>query len=311
MKRLFILLIFISFIIINCSNIRPEGGDSLVTVTAGSNAKTAKVRIEKATIYARIKMLLKGVIPDTAIAAIPSAVNKIIFTVEGADIEAITKSVNVSGQSEITEEFMIPNGDNRRFTVDAIGPSSGVLYTGSATANLDGMPVTLTIDMVLRPWARSYGGAGVDYGGDILQTSDGGYIVSGGTYSFGAGDLDSWILKLNSDGSVAWQKTYGGAGTGQGLSIKQTTDSGYITTGGTTSSGAGLNDVWVLKLASDGTISFNASSSASTTNTNAVITDTSVTGADTGVTGADTNVTPADSSATVTDTNAVTYQQAP
>ena len=129
MKRLFILLIFISFIIINCSNIRPEGGDSLVTVTAGSNAKTAKVRIEKATIYARIKMLLKGVIPDTAIAAIPSAVNKIIFTVEGADIEAITKSVNVSGQSEITEEFMIPNGDNRRFTVDAIGPSSGVLYT--------------------------------------------------------------------------------------------------------------------------------------------------------------------------------------
>src|SRR4030067_3761618 len=177
MKRLFILLlIFLFFIINGCSSIRPEGGDSLVTVTVGSNAQTAKLKKKKATLFARIRMFIKGIMPDTAITAIPSTVNKINFTIEGDDIETITKEVNVSGQSAITEEFMIPNGDNRLFTVQAMSPSNAALYTGSAYANLDGMPVTLTIDMVLRPWARSYGAQDIDYSASIQRTTEGGYF---------------------------------------------------------------------------------------------------------------------------------------
>ena len=45
----------------------------------------------------------------------------------------------------------------------------------------------------------------------IQQTSDGGFIVAGGTGSYGAGDWDYWVLKLDANGNVIWQKTYGGS----------------------------------------------------------------------------------------------------
>ena len=59
-------------------------------------------------------------------------------------------------------------------------------------------------------WARTYGGANNDQANSVYQTSDGGYIVAGCTYSYGAGNGDLWVLKFNADGSLAWQKTYGG-----------------------------------------------------------------------------------------------------
>jgi len=103
-------------------------------------------------------------------------------------------------------------------------------------------------------WAKTYGGSGYDEVRSIQQTSDGGYIVAGTTNSFGAGDYDFWILKLNADGSVAWQKTYGGSGFDYTYSIQQTSDGGYIVAGGTESSGAGIEDFWILKLNADGSV---------------------------------------------------------
>ena len=88
-------------------------------------------------------------------------------------------------------------------------------------------------------WQKTYGGSQSDYAYSIQQTSDGGYIVAGGTVSFGAGGSDFWILKLDSDGSVAWQKTYGGLNDDYAQSIQQTSDGGYIVAGNTHSSGAG------------------------------------------------------------------------
>ena len=61
-------------------------------------------------------------------------------------------------------------------------------------------------------WAATYGGSGLEMSGPIRQTSDGGYIAVGETFSFGAGGGDFWILKLNSSGNIQWQKTYGGGG---------------------------------------------------------------------------------------------------
>jgi len=102
-------------------------------------------------------------------------------------------------------------------------------------------------------WAKTYGGA--QHGAfTIQQTSDGGFIVIGDTQSFGAGGYDAWVLKLGSDGTVEWQKTYGGTSDDYGLCIQQTSDDGYIMAGGTHSFGAGLSDIWVLKLGSDGSI---------------------------------------------------------
>jgi uncharacterized delta-60 repeat protein len=105
-------------------------------------------------------------------------------------------------------------------------------------------------------WQKTYGGSKGDYASSIQQTSDGGYILLGATYSFGAGDGDLWVLKLNSDGSVAWQKTYGGSDAEWGSSIQQTLDGGYILLGETYSFGAGGSDLWVLKLDSDGSVAW-------------------------------------------------------
>ncbi len=103
-------------------------------------------------------------------------------------------------------------------------------------------------------WQKTYGGSGQDYARSIEQTSDGGYIVAGYTNSFGAGNNDFWVLKLDSSGAVQWQKTYGGSKQDYLRSIHQTSDGGYIAVGSTNSFGTGAWDIWVLKLDSNGTV---------------------------------------------------------
>jgi len=103
-------------------------------------------------------------------------------------------------------------------------------------------------------WQRSYGGGDYDYARCIKQTSDGGYIVGGSTFSFGAGEKEFWILKLNSAGDIEWQHRYGGDRWDHVSSILQTNDGGYVFSGCTGSFGAGSVDIWILKLSSAGDI---------------------------------------------------------
>jgi uncharacterized delta-60 repeat protein len=103
-------------------------------------------------------------------------------------------------------------------------------------------------------WQRYYGGGNYDYARCIKQTSDGGYIVGGSTFSFGAGEKESWILKLNSAGDIEWQHRYGGDKWDHVSSILQTDDGGYVIAGCTGSFGAGSVDFWILKLSSAGDI---------------------------------------------------------
>jgi len=110
-------------------------------------------------------------------------------------------------------------------------------------------------------------GSGNDESGrdrSIQQTTDGGYIVSGGINGEGSpghGEEDMWVVKLNPAGTVQWQKVLGGSGREESFSIYQTTDGGYISTGYTTSNNSGDvgsnhggYDVWVVKLNSNGDI---------------------------------------------------------
>ena len=105
-------------------------------------------------------------------------------------------------------------------------------------------------------WQKTFGGGLEDFAYFIQQTTDGGYIVAGYTNSFGSGGYDVYVLKLNSDGGLAWQKTFGGNGDDYSYSIQQTTDGGYIIAGYTTSFGSGGRDVYVLKLNSDGDLAW-------------------------------------------------------
>jgi hypothetical protein len=105
-------------------------------------------------------------------------------------------------------------------------------------------------------WEKTYGGTGYDTAYSVQQTREGGYIVAGRTNSFGAGNDDIWILKLDSNGNVTWQKAYGGTGNEYAFAVRQTLDEGYIVAGYTNSFGAGNDDIWILKLDSNGNVTW-------------------------------------------------------
>jgi hypothetical protein len=101
-------------------------------------------------------------------------------------------------------------------------------------------------------WTRTIGGSDEDEGRSVQQTTDGGYIVAGTTYSFGAGDGDIYLLKTDGHGDTIWTRALGGAGRDEGLSVRQTVDGGYIVAGFTESFGAGGRDAYLVRTDSGG-----------------------------------------------------------
>jgi NAD-dependent dihydropyrimidine dehydrogenase PreA subunit len=118
-------------------------------------------------------------------------------------------------------------------------------------------------------WQRTYGGSDNDFAYAIQQTSDGGYIVGGGSRSTNGdvtgnhGDYDFWVVKLNSDGDIEWEQSLGGSRDEFLYSLQQTSDEGYILAGKTKSydgdvtgfhGGNFEHDYWVVKLSPTGEI---------------------------------------------------------
>jgi hypothetical protein len=166
---------------------------------------------------------------------------------------------------------------------------SGFIVTGSTSAlgvgNDDLWVLKLDANGTIM-WQNAYGGTGADRGNSIFQTTDGGFVVAG-TYEADPGVSEIWVLRLDANGAIVWQKSYGtgwissirqtsdggyiAAGShvmkidttgnmvwkksyqGSANFIEQTSDGGYIAAGGTTFS-AGSSDLWVLKLTADGSV---------------------------------------------------------
>jgi len=115
-------------------------------------------------------------------------------------------------------------------------------------------------------WQKCLGGSGIDAATSIIQTSDGGYAVTGtttsndGDMSGNHGNYDEFVIKLSSSGVIQWQKCYGGRNGDWGVSIIQTYDGGYITAGwtGSNDEGSFINhghtDIYIVKIDSLGNL---------------------------------------------------------
>jgi hypothetical protein len=105
-------------------------------------------------------------------------------------------------------------------------------------------------------WTKIFGGSDDEFGYFAEQTSDGGYIITGWTKSFGAGLNDVWLVKTNSMGDTLWTKTYGGNKDENVSCVQQTSDGGYILFTESDSFDPTYWKVWLIKTDATGDTSW-------------------------------------------------------
>jgi hypothetical protein len=144
--------------------------------------------------------------------------------------------MNASGDTIWTRTY---GGLNDDFVSSVIETSDGGYAISGTTPSFDNNDVYLikTDSDGNTIWEKTYGGRDYEFGGEVQQTFDGGYIIVGGTTSFGAGFYDVYLVKTDESGHSLWTKAYGGSGYDGGFSVQQTSDSGYIVAGATSSYG--------------------------------------------------------------------------
>ena len=102
-------------------------------------------------------------------------------------------------------------------------------------------------------WTKTYGESGDDFGYQLRQTEDNGFIIAGATQSFGsAGGLDFCLIKTDEDGNQLWVKTFGFQNDDMGYSLELTMDGGYILAGEKDAYPEADSDVWIVKTDSIG-----------------------------------------------------------
>ena len=140
------------------------------------------------------------------------------------------------------------NQDDRGYAVQQTSDGGYVIVGSSTSYGAGGSDLwILKVDASGEfSWSKTYGGQGNDVGKDIVQTSDGGYIITGYTRSFSSGgDMDLWLIKTDSNGesclyndggtctqnSSKWIKSFGTSGNDYGNSVKETSEGDFIVAG--------------------------------------------------------------------------------
>ena len=115
-------------------------------------------------------------------------------------------------------------------------------------------------------WQHSYGGTGIDEASSVIPTSDGGYMVAGKSASHNGdvtgnhGSSDYWLVKTDDQGTLQWQKSYGGSLAEIAYFMEPTSDNGFVIVGtsssnnGDVSGNHGMSDAWIIKVDQNGNL---------------------------------------------------------
>jgi hypothetical protein len=96
-------------------------------------------------------------------------------------------------------------------------------------------------------WSKTFGGTSTDQAYSLVETSDGGYALTGSTTTFGFGNSDVWLVKTDGSGNKEWNRNYGGEVNDSAYSLIQMSDGGFALAGETESYGAGDYDFWLIR----------------------------------------------------------------
>jgi len=168
----------------------------------------------------------------------------------------------------------VADGENGLVIIDITNPTNPVLVNDMLWINLKTLTSVSLANVQSKnsnqdsniEWQKCLGGSEDDVPYSIQQTKDGGYIIAGGTYSNDVdvrgnhGGIDGWVVKLDEEGNIEWQKCLGGSEDDGAHSVQQTKDGGYIIVGGTYSNDGDVKenhggyDFWIVKLDNQGNI---------------------------------------------------------
>jgi len=129
----------------------------------------------------------------------------------------------------------------------------GFIVTGHTTSfsgTFDPFTIKINASGTIE-WTRYYTWWNEDYANNVIQTSDGGFILTGYSNSFGSGGYDVYTLKLDQSGGIMWARCFGGVENDFGNAIVQNADGGYVVGGYTFSFGV-MGDALIMKLYGDG-----------------------------------------------------------
>jgi len=165
--------------------------------------------------------------------------------------------VNEDGEKE-WEKILGGKGDDCFLSIHRTTDGGFILggYTKSSGAGDADIWLLKLDENWEKDWENIWGGAKWDQANDIRQTSDEGYITLFYYDSFGFGDDDDWLYKINVSGIKEWQRTFGGVGRDI-LSQIMETDDGFVIAGSTESFGSGKFDVWIIKTDEEGRLLWN------------------------------------------------------
>jgi hypothetical protein len=139
-------------------------------------------------------------------------------------------------------------GENAGRSVTVV--QSNIMVAGysdiSGTGNYDFLVIKTDMSGNLL-WNKTYGGLESDKAYSIISAPDGA-VIAGDTRSKGAGDTDAWVIKIDLDGNMIWDKTVGGIGFDTPSYVTPSNANGYIVCGTTFSSGNGNRDFWIFEI---------------------------------------------------------------